>query len=158
VTLRQNHGTKEFYGDSGLVFFRARPFSSCRRTTTTTTTTSNCQPPPQLQSQISCRLQKTQTPHYWTSEICGVDSTPLTHLAQRQVHFSPTYPQLHNQPQVPSQSKAFIEILNLQRSTELLHYINFAAKTKLSSVKHQTPTSESLEKHKLLSQSHFPAT
>ncbi|KAH6724998.1 hypothetical protein BKA61DRAFT_41350 [Leptodontidium sp. MPI-SDFR-AT-0119] len=49
----------------------------------------------------------------WSLEICGVDLTPLTRLARRRVYFSPTYPQLHNQPQVPSQPKAFVEILNL---------------------------------------------
>ena len=62
-------------------------------------------------SQISCRLQKTQTPHYWNLEICGVDSTPMTRLATSRIHFSPTYLQLHNQLQIPSQPKALIEIL-----------------------------------------------
>jgi hypothetical protein len=78
-------------------------------------------------SQILYRFQKTQTPHFWSLEICGVDSTPLTRLAPSRVHFSSTT-LLHNQPQIPSQPKALIEILNLNRSrsTELLHYINSA--------------------------------
>ncbi|KAH6694336.1 hypothetical protein BKA61DRAFT_257921 [Leptodontidium sp. MPI-SDFR-AT-0119] len=82
-------------------------------------------------SQILYRFKKAQIPHFWSLEICGVDSTPLTRLAPSPVHFlrhlynfsSTTL--VHNQPQIPSQPKALIEImfLSCSRSTELLHYI-----------------------------------
>ena len=62
-------------------------------------------------SQILYRFKAAQIPYLWSLEICGVDSTPMTRLATSRIHFSPTYLQLHNQPQIPSQPKALIEIL-----------------------------------------------
>jgi hypothetical protein len=52
-------------------------------------------------SQILYRFQKTQIPHFWSLEICGVDLTTLTRLA-------PSSHLLHNQPQIPSQLQALI--------------------------------------------------
>jgi hypothetical protein len=38
-------------------------------------------------SQILYRFKRAQIPHFWSLEICGVDSTPLTRLAPSRVHF-----------------------------------------------------------------------
>jgi hypothetical protein len=122
----------------------------------TTTPTNNSQPPPPRQIRVAdfVSIQKAQIPHFWSLEICGVDSTPLTRLAPSPVHFlrhlynfsSTTL--LHNQPQIPSQPKALIEIMFLSccRSTELLHYIYYATNKANLPTTSNTP----LRKHQLL--------
>ena len=55
-------------------------------------------------SQIFCRFKKAYILHFWSLEICGVDSKPLMRLAPSRVHFSPPSLQLllHNSPSHPA--------------------------------------------------------
>ena len=61
----------------------SRQYSSS--TSTIATTTNDYQPPPQFQIRVadSMTIQRTRILRHWNLEICGVDSTPLTHLTQR---------------------------------------------------------------------------
>ncbi|MAD85360.1 MAG: hypothetical protein CL912_20565 [Deltaproteobacteria bacterium] len=84
-------------------------------------------------------------------EICGVDLIPLMQLAPSHVHllrhlynFSSTT-LLHNQPQITSQPKALVEILNLSSREAPNFCTTSTAQQKKNNLPNHTNASESLE-------------